>query len=154
MRSLGVRPRNGGASWVVVEGSRSTPLLVVRGSIDKPKAYDEFQALRHLREKLEGVIRDHDAGVVSVRDNDAPRGAKKFYPRVRAEAIALEVGVAEGRQVAVLGWPSIASALGIHGQKDKKKNYMRASEFRGIVCEGFSGDDRDALHVAVAGLPE
>ena len=154
MRSLGVRPINGGAHWVLTEGTRSAPAVVKSGRITKPKSYDDYQALNHLREKLRSVIRDEQVDEVSVRDNDYPKATKKFYPRVRAEAIALEVAAAERKPVALVPWAKIASALGIAKEKDKKKGYMAAAAFRGIDCSAFGTEERDALHAAVAGLPK
>ncbi|UJR81517.1 hypothetical protein [Sandaracinus amylolyticus] len=152
MRALGVRAINGGAHWVLVEGTVTAPKLIASGAIEKAKAFDDNKALSNLREKLRALITDQKVDAVVVRESDYTPGATKLFPRVRAEGVALEVASAHAKPVELLKWPTIASRLGVENKAGKRKGYLAAPEFRGVNCAGFSAEDHDALHAACAGL--
>jgi hypothetical protein len=140
------------ARWVLLDGTRKTPKLLQSGEVRAPRSFNDIESLRYLREKLKKLMEMEGVNVVSVRDNDAARGTKKFYPRVRVEALALEAAASEGKHVLHVAWPSIAAALGVAKQASKKKAYKKAPDFRGIDCNELDEDDMDAVHAAVVGL--
>ncbi|CAG0973760.1 hypothetical protein RHDC4_01452 [Rhodocyclaceae bacterium] len=153
MRSMGVRPNtSAGAHWVVVQGTTSNPVLVSSGVIATPKAFDEAQALAHLRERLTELIDEHGTDAVVIRGIEPnAKATMRFYPRLRAEGVALEAAHAAGKESTLMVWKSIASLLATRTKKDE---YRSADEFRGIETAGWKDEAHDALIAAVAGLPK
>lgn len=154
MRSLGVRAINGGAHWALVEGTRAKPSLLASGTIPRPKAFSDYQALMHLRETLRDLLLERQVDCVTVRESDYVPGASKLFPRVRAEGVALEIATSEAKPANLLQWTEIRARLDIENVKGKRKGYLAATTFRGVNCGGFGPEDHDALHAAVAGLPK
>ncbi len=114
MRCLGIRSIANGAHWAVLDGTRQAPVLVARGVVEPPKGTHEPAALAHLREELRRLIQLYGVEYVVVRAVEQRANAReKLYPRIRAEAVALEAGQSSGLHTSHLDETRIASLLGL-----------------------------------------
>lgn len=152
MRVIGIKPAKDRIDWVVVEGSRMEPDLLNAGVLKQPRGYLPPEWLAWLRSQLVLTLDEEApdlAAIVGIEGN--ARATHALFPRLHAEAVAMETCATKGVTPCHSTWPAVSAALDV---SRSKREYAKADEFRGIATSGLKPGQLDALHAATASLPE
>ena len=152
-RALGLRAEAQQVHWAVVEGTQQTPILVDRGKAAAPADVDEAAALSALRDRILLVIRAQKPECAIVRAPEhRPRGGNSDGDRrrLRLEGVLLQAADSACIKTATWAHATISARLG----STTSKAYVESGLVRGIDVSRFPLPAKEAVLVAVAGLPK
>lgn len=152
-RILGYRAEARQFHWAVVEGTRHEPVLVEHDKAAAPVGLDEAAALSWIRERARLLIRAHKPDGAALRSPEpVARGSNKegARRRLRIEGVLLEASDSCRVKVTVGALAKISADLGTKSAKA----YLERGEVRGLDISKFPNPAKEAILVAVAGLPE
>lgn len=152
-RALGLRAEAQQIHWAVVEGTRSSPILVAHDKTAAPVNLTDGPALSWYRTRIQLVVQAHSPRTAAVRSAEQiARGGNKEGSRRRLRI--------EGVLLQTLDELNLAVDLGALGMISKKlgsrhaKRYIESGDFRGLDLESLTPFAREAVLAAVAALPE
>jgi hypothetical protein len=150
-RALGFRAEPSRIHWAVVEGSRQAPILLAHDRAAAPVDFDEAPALSWYRTRVKQIIEMYKPAAVTIWTAESiARGGNTVGARrrLRIEGVLLETADSCGLSATIGALAAISSKLGTPAKK-----YINADDFRGLDLSTLPAQRREAILVAVAGLP-
>jgi len=150
-RALGFRADAKTVHWAVVDGTRDTPILIEHDKASAPINLEEGPALSWYRNGAKLIIETHHPTVATIRTAEPiARGSNKegARRRLRIEGVLLQTMDSCGLKVTVAALATISGKLG-----SQAKKYVASGELRGLDLSKIPALSREAVLVAVAGLP-
>jgi Holliday junction resolvasome RuvABC endonuclease subunit len=155
MKAIGIRATKDSFRWALVERTDDGYALLAEGKCPAPKTYDEPDALAWYRERVQTIIRQHQAETAAVRFAEtflrakpAAKALASMYCRARIEGVIIEALRSAGIPVGVGGWQTISSRMGAKSAKA----YTEAGELRGIQIGDKPAEMQEAIAAAVSML--
>lgn len=152
-RVVGFRAEPRQFNWAVVEGTQHEPVLIDRGTAAAPVDLDEAPALAWLRGRARLVIEANKptSAVLRTPEVVAKMGnIDSARRRLRVEGVLLEASQSDGVKITTGALGTISKMLGTRSVKP----YLAQDEFHGLNIAKFATPLKEAVLVAVAGLPE
>ena len=115
---LGLRCSNADYSFAVLDGSKSHPRIVEKGSVRFPHTYSRARQMGWFKQEIEDRRKHHSISALAIKGAEgiASRG-KAFVERIENEAAAILAAVARGiGKVPRKTKSTIAKDLGLKGR--------------------------------------
>ena len=147
MMILGLRCSNSGYTFAVLSGSRKSPAIIAKGSVDTPKGFAKPQKLRWMAQEMHDLCKRHNITCIAMKGTEglASRGSS-FVERIEIEAAVFMSGAELGIKPVVKKVKStIAKDL---GQKGKAKYLERIDTSIILNFSDYNEHEKEAVFVA------
>ena len=87
MNVLGIRCSNRDFAYTILNGSKSSPIIVHSDIVAYPKGYSKSQSLKWFLLEIEDLLKKHDIKRIVMKQHEGPTRSKAYEERVEHEAM-------------------------------------------------------------------